>query len=166
MSMPPGARRRTSASPDERLADLGLLLQPTPPRGTYVPAVCVGDLLFVSGHGPLRDGRPELIGRVPSQVSEPEARAAARLTAAQCLGTIRAELGTLDRVDRVVKLLGMVNADAGFERHPQVMDGASELLLEVFGERGAHARSAVGVASLPFGIPVEIEMIVQVRTAS
>jgi enamine deaminase RidA (YjgF/YER057c/UK114 family) len=135
-----------------------------PPAGGYSNAVRHGNLLYLAGHGPLLDGRPTTRGKVPDEVSVEEARAAARLTAINCLATIEHALGSLDDVTRIVKLLGMVNAAPEFAEHPAVLDGASELLLEVFGpDVGTHARSAVGMASLPFGIPVEVEMIVAVR---
>ena len=148
---------------EARLAQMGLQLpDPPPPVANYLGAVRTGNLVFVSGHGPHQRGGYRVVGKVDSEVGVSEAREAARLTMLNCLATLRAELGSLDRVRRIVKLLGMVNSDPRFTRQPEVIDGASDLLEEVFGERGNHARSAVGMGSLPMGIPVEIEMIVEV----
>jgi enamine deaminase RidA (YjgF/YER057c/UK114 family) len=143
----------------ERLSSLGLILPDPPPRGgEYVPAVQVGQLLFVSGHGPYRDGE-YIRGKVGADVSLEAARDAARVTMLNVLATVHATLGGLERVERAVKVLGMVNSDPEFEKHSQVIDAGSELLVEVFGDRGRHARSAVGLAALPSGICVEIEVI-------
>lgn len=155
----------TAPTPEERLRDLALELPaPAAAAGSYVGAVRAGDLLFLSGHGPVGpDGRPAFRGVVGRDVSLEQAQEAARLTALALLGTARAELGSLDRIERAVKLLVLVNAVPGFDRHPLVANGASDLLLAVLGpERGAHARSAVGMGSLPFGIPVEIEAVLAV----
>lgn len=147
-----------------RLAELNIQLpEPPPPIANYVGAVRTGNLVFVSGHGPYRDGKYNWIGKVDSEVPVDEAREAARVTIINALASLRTEIGSLDRVIRVVKLLGMVNSDPGFRRQPEVIDGASDLLEEIFGERGKHARSAVGLGALPMGIAVEIEMIVDVR---
>jgi enamine deaminase RidA (YjgF/YER057c/UK114 family) len=151
-------------TPEERLRELGLTLpDPPPPVGRYVPAVEVDKLLFVSGHGPYRDGEFVFLGKVDSVVSVEDAREAARLTMINALGSARSVLGTLDRVERVVKLLGMVNSDPDFGMQPRVIDAASELLAEVFGDSGRHARSAVGLGALPGGISVEIEMILALK---
>jgi len=153
----------TNGPIEARLAELGLQLpEPPPPVANYVGAVRTGNLVFVSGHGPHMRGGYRHLGKVDSEVGVSEAREAARLTMLNCLATLRAELGSLDRVTRIVKLLGMVNSDPSFTRQPEVIDGASDLLEEVFGQRGKHARSAVGMGALPMGIPVEIEMIVEV----
>lgn len=151
-------------SAEKRLAELGIELpSPPPPLATYVRAVTSGNLVFVSGHGTYEDGEYRHIGKVDSQISVEEARQAARLVILNALASLRAEIGSLDRVTRIVKLLGMVNSDPGFTRQPEVINGASDLLVEVFGNRGRHARSAVGMAALPLGIAVEIEMIVEIR---
>lgn len=149
---------------DKRLAELGLHLpEPPPPIANYVGAVQTGNLVFVSGHGPYRDGKYQWIGKVDSEIPVQQAREAARLTIINSLASLKAEIGSLDRVTRVVKLLGMVNSDPGFRLQPEVIDGASELLEQIFGHR--HARSAVGLGALPMGIAVEIEMIVEIRDA-
>jgi enamine deaminase RidA (YjgF/YER057c/UK114 family) len=146
----------------DRLAELGLELPPVfPPAANYVGCVVSGDHAFVSGHGPV--GADGLVkGKVGAALTIEEGRAAARLTTLSLLATLQAELGSLDRIERIVKVLGMVNCAPGFDQIPTVIDGCSDLLVEVFGERGRHARSAVGMAELPFGIPVEIELIARV----
>ena len=150
-------------SHEERIADTGIVLpEPSPPAGLYVGSVLVGDLLHVGGHGPI-DGDRIVTGKVGTAVTLDEARDAARLTGLQILATVRAELGTLDRVVRAVKVFGMVNCAPGFNRTPQVIDGCSQLFHEVFGDAGVHTRSAVGLAELPFDISVEIEAVFQVR---
>jgi len=150
---------------EERLEELGLELPPsTRPIANFVLVVRTGSLAFVSGHGPTGgDGRPVYTGSVASEVPVEDAYAAARLTILNCLRTLHDELGTLDRVRRIVKLLGMVRSDPGFTQQPQVINGASDLLVELFGDRGRHARSAVGMAALPHGIPVEIELVAEVE---
>jgi enamine deaminase RidA (YjgF/YER057c/UK114 family) len=149
---------------EDRLAELGIEL-PSPPHpvATYVRAVRSGGLLFVSGHGPTRADGTVVTGRVDADLSVEQAQQAARLTALNLLATVQAELGSLNHVRRIVKVLGMVNCSPGFNSTPQVIDGCSNFLVDIFGARvGMHARSAVGMAELPFNIPVEIEMIVEV----
>jgi enamine deaminase RidA (YjgF/YER057c/UK114 family) len=150
---------------EARLKELGIELPPSPaPIANYVRAVQSGNLLFLAGHGPTRDGRPVYVGQVPSDVSIEEGYEAARVTALNLLASAKAALGDLDRITKVVKVLGMVNSAPGFGEQPKVINGFSDLIVEVFGEDiGKHARSAVGLAGLPNGIPVEIEMIVEVR---
>jgi enamine deaminase RidA (YjgF/YER057c/UK114 family) len=149
---------------EEKLIELGLKLPESPPAvGNYAPAVEHSGLLFVSGHGPYRDGAYVFCGKVDSTISIEEARHAAKLTIVNALGSVRAVLGTLDRVDRVVKLLGMVNSDPAFDMQPRVIDAASDFLVEIFGDRGRHARSAVGLGALPMGIAVEIEMVLGLK---
>jgi enamine deaminase RidA (YjgF/YER057c/UK114 family) len=151
-------------SHEQRLRDAGIELPAAmAPVGLYAPAVRAGDLLHLSGAGPVRPDGSLVTGKVGAEVDEAAARVAARLTGLQLLATLRAELGTLDAVERVVKLFGMVNCAPGFDRTPAVVDGCSELFLEVFGEAGRSARSAVGQAELPFGISVEIEAVVLCR---
>lgn len=149
---------------EARLAELGITL-PTrmAPAGSYVPAVQTGNLLFLSGAGPIgEDGKP-VCGKLGRDMDVAQGQAAARLVALQLLATIRQELGSLDRVKRVVKVLGMVNCTPDFGEQPQVINGASDLFIELWGDAGRHARSAVGMSSLPVGIAVEIEMIVEVE---
>ena len=152
-------------TPEQKLAELGLELPPVPqPVANYVGAVRVGNLLFVSGHGPLRDGRAVFTGKLGAGVELEQGREAAQLVALNMLATIRAELGELSRVRRVVKLLCMVNSAPDFLQQPLVANGASDLLVALYGEAaGKHARSAVGMAALPFDIPVEIEGIFEVE---
>ena len=149
---------------EERLKSLGLRLpEPAAPVGNYVGAVRTGNLVFVSGHGPFMDGKLVHVGRVDTQIGVAEARDAAQLVMLNGLRSLRDEIGSLDRVVRIVKLLGMVNSDPSFTRQPEVIDGASDLLVKIFGAAGAHARSAVGMVALPLNIPVEIELIVEVE---
>ena len=139
---------------------------PLSPFGLYVPAVRTGDLVFLSGAGPVRADGTIVTGRVGTaagDLSPAQARDAARLTGLRLLAALRAEIGDLHRVRRVVKLLGFVRCAPDFTDQPAVVDGCSELLVEVLGEAGRGARTAVGVAALPFGIPVEIEAVVQVE---
>lgn len=151
-------------SAESRLKELNLELPPAPkPGGVYKPVVQVGNLIYVSGHGPIRTDGSLIRGRVGVDITEEEAFAAARQVGLTILASVRAYLGTLDRVVRTVKSLGMVNAVPEFTRHPQVINGYSELLRDVFGENGVGARSAVGMGSLPGNIPVEIEVIFEVR---
>jgi enamine deaminase RidA (YjgF/YER057c/UK114 family) len=151
-------------TPEERLAELGLELPaPNPAVGSYVGAVSVGSIVFVSGHGPYRDGGFAYKGKLGRDVDVPTGQAAAQLTILNLLASLKAEIGELERVRRVVKLLVLVNSDPEFGEQPTVANGASDLLVEVFGpERGAHARSAIGMGALPFGIPVEIEGIFEI----
>ncbi len=149
---------------EARLQELGITLpSPPAPVANYVRYVQVGHLLYLSGHGPERTGAPGSTGKVPTQVSVENAYQAARSTGLNLLASTKEALGDLDRVKRVVKVLGMVNSAEGFGDQPAVINGFSDLMVEVFGEAGRHARSAVGMAGLPMGIPVEIEMILEVE---
>lgn len=148
---------------EERLRTLGLELpEISEPVGNYLPAIRTGSLLFLAGHGPVRSDGTMVQGKVGRDLDLPAAKEAARLVALALLATIRRELGSLDAVSRLVKVLGMVNCAPGFNRTPAVIDGCSDLLVQVFGDRGRHARSAVGMAELPFNIAVEIELIAEV----
>lgn len=152
-------------SAEQQITTLGLTLPPAPPRGgVYKPVVVVGNIAYVSGHGPyLGDGK-YLTGRVGSDLTLEEGKAAARQTALALLATLKSELGSLDRVKRVVKLLGMVNSTPDFGDHPKVINGCSELFGQVWGEEnGIGARSAVGMGSLPGNIAVEIEGIFELQ---
>jgi len=150
-------------TPYDRLAQLGLTLPPPPkPVATYVPFVIEGNMLYLSGQGPLEaDGRIHT-GRVGADVTVEEAYAHARATGLNMLAILHDALGDLGRVRRVVKILGMVNAVPTFGDHPKVINGCSDLMVAVFGEAGRHARSAVGLGSLPNNITVEIEAIVAI----
>ena len=150
-------------SAEARLQELGIELpQPSTPAGSYVPAVVTGNLVFLSGQGPV-SAAGVITGKVGDDVDLATAREAARRTGLQLLAALRQELGSLDRVSRIVKVLGMVNCAPGFNDTPSVINGCSDLLVEVFGpEIGRHARSAVGMAELPFDIAVEIELVAEV----
>ncbi len=151
-------------TPYDRLEALGLVLPPAPsPVGNYVPTVIEGGLLFLSGQGPRDADGKFRTGQVGAGVSVEQAREHARLAGLNLLAAMQATLGDLGRVRQVVKLFGMVNAAPGFADHPAVINGCSDLFVDVFGDAGRHARSAVGMASLPMGITVEIEAVVAVR---
>ena len=155
-------------TPDQRLESLGYDLGKTLSRGAvYQPVVIDGTTAYVSGCVPF-DGDKNLVsrGKVPSQVPMEAAKEAAALCAANVLRLIRQEVGSLDRVERVLKLTGFVNSDPDFTEHHLVINGASELLVAVFGEAGWHARSAVGMAALPLGASVEVEAIVKLKPAT
>jgi len=150
--------------PEAKLKELGITLKvPDAPTANFLLAVQVGNLVFLSGHGPMQENGEYMKGKVGLDLDVAEGNAAARLTGISLLSSLKAQIGSLDRVKRIVKVLGMVNAITTFEQHPQVMHGFSDFMVEVFGERGKHARSAVGMGSLPFNIPVEIEMIVELK---
>ena len=159
------AQEAKAGGAEERVQKLKLQLpKPTKPTNTLVSAVRVGDLLYVSGMGPVRPGGGVWTGRINSDRDVKMGRDAARQVGLQMLGVVRDELGSLDKVVRVVKTFGMVNAAPEFTQHPYVINGFSDLMVEVFGEEaGKGARSAVGMSSLPGGIPVEVEAIFQVR---
>ncbi len=149
---------------DARLAELGITLPEVgPPMGSYVHAVQVGDLLFLAGKGPQDEAGAFQTGWVGREVSAEQAKSHARNTGLMLLAVLRRELGTLDRVRRVVKVLGMVRATPEFGDHPAVINGCSDLFLEVFGAKGRHARSAVGMGGLPIGITVEIEAVFEIE---
>jgi enamine deaminase RidA (YjgF/YER057c/UK114 family) len=141
-----------------------LLPPPATPVANYVTAVRTGNLLFLSGAGPVRDGKPTVQGKVGKELSVEQGYQVAREVGLTLLANARAHLGSLDKVKRVVKVLGMVNSAEGFGEQPKVVNGFSDLIVDVFGEAiGKHARSAVGMAGLPLNIPVEIEMILEVE---
>ena len=153
-----------SETPEARLAALGLALPSVPaPLAAYVPAVRTGGYVYTAGQLPMVDGKLLMTGKVGAEVGAAEAAALARIAALNALAAVASVTGGLSAVVRVVKLTGFVASDPAFTSQPQVVNGASELLLEVFGEAGRHARSAVGTAALPFDAPVEIELIVEVR---
>ena len=149
---------------ESRLEELGISLPDSPaPIANYVPVVRTGTLIYLSGIGPTAkpDGSA-YIGKINSQLTIEEGYDAARLTAVNMIARLKGYLGDLDRVVQIVKVLSMVKADLDFTEPPAVTNGCSDLLVEVFGESGRHARSAVGVATLPGGMPIEIEMIVEI----
>lgn len=149
---------------EQKLKELGLELPAPPtPVAAYVPAVEVNGLLFTSGAGPIEAGKIRYHGKVGRDLTVEEGYQAARLTMLNLLAVVLQALGSLDRVERIVKLTGLVASAPGFHQQPQVMNGASHLLEQLFGEQGRHARSAIGVNELPFDTPVEIEMIVKVK---
>ena len=152
-------------SHEARIAELGLTLPPFPkPQGVYRPAVQVDKLVYLSGHGPLRPEGGMATGRVGADLDVAAGKAAARLTGLALLATLKQYLGSLDRVRRVIKTLGLVQCTPEFAQQPEVINGCSELMADVFGlENGIGARSAIGVNALPANIAVEIEMIVEVE---
>jgi len=149
---------------DQRLASLGIELPPVPvPAASYVPARRAGNLVFSSGQTPTRDGQLLMAGKLGRELSIEQGQEAARLATLNCLAALRQELGTLDAIQDIIKVTGFVASAEGFGDQPQVINGASLLLEQVFESRGRHARSALGLAELPFGAPVEVELIVAVK---
>jgi enamine deaminase RidA (YjgF/YER057c/UK114 family) len=150
-----------SSNIEKRLSEIGVTLPPPgSPAGNYVPYVVVGDLVFMAGQVAREAGKMKYVGKVGSEVSIEDGRAAARLCAVNLLAQLKAACGgDLDRVERCVRLGGFVNSPPDFTEHPKVINGASDLIVEVFGERGQHARTAVGVAALPLDSAVEVEAI-------
>jgi len=148
---------------EKQLKALGITLPPPPrPAGLYVPAVQSGDLLFVSGQLPITGGRLTARGYLGEQFTVDQGAEMARRCALNALAAVRGHLGTLDRVSRVVKVTGYVASSPGFNQQPQVINGASQLLVQIFGEAGRHARAAVGLAELPLGAAVEVEFVFEV----
>ena len=153
-----------SINPEQQLQKLGIVLpKPSKPIANYVQCVRTGNLLFLSGNGPLKIDGTFITGKVGSDLTIEEGYEAARVTGINQLAILKAELGDLNRVKRIVKVLGMVNSSPDFTDPPKVINGFSDLMVQVFGERGKHARSAVGMVTLPAGIAVEIELIVEVE---
>lgn len=152
-------------TPEENFKQLRLELPPAPaPAGVYVPLLIDGKYCYVSGHGPRISETQMITGRVGSQMDADEAKLAARQTGLSILATLKAQLGSLDKVKRVIKVLGMVNAEPSFGKHPYVINGCSELFAAVWGkEKGIGVRSAVGMVSLPDNIPVEIEVLFELE---
>ena len=155
-------------SAEKKLKELGIDLgSVSSPVANYVNAVRTGNLLYLAGKGPRPDAKGQRpVGKVGRDFTAEQAYQHARTVGLDLLAVMRAELGNLDRVKRVVKVLGMVNAMPEFTDHPKVINGCSDLFVQIFGDKGKHARSAVGVGSLPMGIPVEIEVIVEVSSAT
>lgn len=149
---------------EEKLKAMGIELpEPPQPVAAYIPAVRTGNLIFVSGQIPAQNGKVMYTGRVGAEVSIEEAYQAARLCCINCLSVIKSVVGDLDKVKRIVKVTGFVNSVGESGDQPKAVNGASELLVEVFGEAGKHARAAVGSSGLPLNVPVEVEMIVEVE---
>ena len=154
----------TPMIPEDRLRALGLELPPAPkPIGAYVPAVRTGNLVFVSGQLPLKEGKLLATGHVGREVTLEQGQACARQAVLNALAVIAAEIGGLEKVARIVRITGHVASAPGFTDQAQVLNAASELLAQVFGDAGRHSRAALGAAELPLGAPVELEMIVEVR---
>ena len=149
---------------DNKLKELGITLNSPPsPVANYIPVQQTGNLIYLSGQGPRNDNGEVITGKVGSDITAEEAYDLARNTAINLLSAMNAYLGSLDRVSKIVKVLGMVNAEPDFKDHPIVINGCSDLFVEVFGEKGKHARSAVGMGSLPNNMAVEIEIIVEIE---
>ena len=159
-----GASAQTKNDPEKKLKEMGIVLKKPPtPVANYVPAVQVGKLVFLSGQGPLKDDGTMTTGKVGAEVSLEQGQQAARLAGIRLLEALKGQIGDLNKVKRIVKVLGMVNAVPTFDQQPKVINGFSDFMVEVFGQKGKHVRSAVGVGSLPSNIPVEIEMIVELK---
>lgn len=152
------------AGAEAKLAELGIELPPVPaPVAAYVPTVRTGNLVFVSGQVAKQGGQLLYEGRVGAEVTVEQGYECARVCALNALAALRAEVGSLDRVKRIVKVTGWVNCHPDFTQQPQVINGASELLIQVFGDNGRHARAAVGASGLPGGTPVEVELVAEVE---
>ena len=159
----PPAASGAVVDPEAKLKELGITLPtPGPPIANYVNAVQTGNLLFLAGKGPLPQDGKDVVGRLGKDMTIEQGYQAARSTAIAHLAVLKKELGNLNRVVRIVKVLGMVNSDPAFTQQPAVVNGYSDLMVAVFGDKGKHARSAVGMATLPGGIPVEVEVIVEI----
>jgi enamine deaminase RidA (YjgF/YER057c/UK114 family) len=151
-------------SAESRLKELTIsLAEPAAPTANFLKAVRIGNLVYLSGHGPDKPEGGQIIGKLGSDLTIEQGQEAARLVGISLLSTLKKEIGDLNKVKRIVKVLGMVNATPTFTNHSQVINGFSDLMVQVFGESGKHARSSVGVGSLPANIPVEIEMIVELN---
>lgn len=150
------------AAIEDKLKELGMELPTVPrPLAEYVPAKAAGDLVFSSGQVPIRDGELLHVGQVGVELTVQEGQECARVCALNCLAAVKTVIGSLDRIEEIVQLRGFVNSAPGFDRQPEVLNGASELMVQLFGEKGRHARSAVGTSALPRNVPVELEMVVR-----
>lgn len=147
---------------EDKLNTLGITL-PTPPKpaGSYIPVVITGNLAFVSGQIPMQDGKVAHAGKVPTEKTIEEAQSAARICAINILAQLKSSLGSLDKVSKIVRVSGFVNSASDFTEHPKIINAASDLFFEIFGEKGKHSRIAVGVSSLPLNSTVEIDMVVE-----
>ncbi len=148
---------------EQELEKMGFVLPTPKPMAAYIPAVRVGELVFTAGQGPTVGGVPKFTGKLGRELTEEQGYKAAQICVVNCLACVKSVIGDLDKVEQVVKLLGFVACVDGFTRQPWVMNGASELLITLYGDRGKHARSAVGTNQLPLDIPVEVEIVVRVR---
>lgn len=149
---------------EKRIEELGFKLSTPPkPLAAYVTAVKSGKHVFTAGQLPIVDGELKYTGKVPQTISEDDAIKAAEICALNCLSVIKAEIGDLDKIERIVKLTVFVNSTDDYSKHPVIANGASELLVKIFGDAGKHARSAIGVSSLPLNAPVEVEMIAELN---
>ena len=159
-----GASAQTKIDPEKKLKELGITLKKPPtPIANFVPSVQVGKMVYLSGQGPIKGDGELMKGKVGAEFTLEQAQEAARWTGIRLLEALKDQIGDLNKVKRIVKVLGMVNAVPSFDQHPKVINGFSDFMVEVFGQNGKHARSAVGVGSLPSNIPVEIEMIVELK---
>ncbi len=156
--------QKKGADVESRVKELGIqLITPTAPVANYVKAVRVDNVIYLSGHGPDKSDGGQVTGKLGSDLTIEQGQEAARLVGISLLSSLKREIGNLNKVKRIVKVTGFVNAVPAFENHPQVMNGFSDLMVQVFGESGKHARSSVGMGSLPSNIAVEIEMIVELK---
>jgi len=149
---------------EDKLKEFGLILPEVPkPVAEYIPAKILGNLVFCSGQGPIKDGKFIYIGRVGDEVSLEEGYEAAEVCALNCLAAIKSVIGSLDEIEEILNLRGFVNSSLDFYRQPEVINGASELMVKIFGEKGKHTRCALGTSVLPGNIPVELEMVVSIK---
>ncbi|MDE1724882.1 MAG: RidA family protein [Thaumarchaeota archaeon] len=148
---------------EQKLKSLGIVLSTPPkPAGSYIPVVKTGNLVFVSGQIPVKDGQVEYKGQVPTTISTEDAQKAAKLCVINVLSQLNSELGTLDSISKIVRVSGFVNSSPEFYEHPKIINAASDLLVEIFGEKGKHTRIALGVASLPLNSAVEIDLVAEI----
>lgn len=149
---------------ESKLKEIGITIpEASKPVAEYIPAKIVDKLVFCSGQGPIKNGKPVYVGRVGKEVSLEEGYEAAKICAINCLAAIKTVIGSLDEIDEIVSLRGFVNSSLDFYRQPEVINGASELMVKIFGEKGKHARCALGTSALPDNISVELEMVVKVK---
>jgi len=150
---------------ENKMKEIGLILPEVPkPIAEYIPAKKMDNLVFTSGQGPIKDGKFVYVGKVGGEVSMEEGYECAKMCALNCLAAIKSVIGSLDEIDEVIKIKGYVNSTPDFYRQPEVVNGASELIVKIFGEKGKHTRSALGTSVLPGNIPVELEMIVSIKS--
>lgn len=159
-----GLSQSKKVDAESRIKELGIhMIEPVAPTANFLKSVRMGNLVYLSGHGPDKPEGGQVIGKVGSDLTIEQGQEAARLVGISLLSTLKKEIGSLNKVKRIVKVLGMVNCVPTFEKHSLVINGFSDLMVEVFGENGKHARSSIGLSSLPANIPVEIEMIVELK---